>query len=801
MNPIPRTDEAMKFLRKWRMDGPWVLTAISSSNDGIATKTFTIESLEEMQAWIENYNGKRNLYFTINEVSGNFDSKPSRLDVVTISVLQIDADPRIGENVEEEQKRILKRLQKFVPHPSAIIFSGGGYQAYWFLETPILLDGTEATAIDAESYSVQLELLLDADRCSNCDRIFRLPGTINLPNEVKKKKGRVAALASVVEWIGTRYPLTAFTKAPTKIQPKHTPTGDDNLAGGGERIKISGNIALLYIEDLIKKNIIIPDPVKVLIVQGTDPDNPSKYPSRSEPLFAVCCALARAGADDDIIAGIILNRDNAISHSVLDKPRPERYAAKQIQDAREEVHDPMLRELNGKHAVISDIGGKCRIISEVFEYSLNRARISYQSFQDFTNRYMNRRVQVATDKEGQPVMKPAGKWWVDHVQRRQYETIVFSPGQEVVNAYNLWQGFACDSIPGDCSFYIEHIRQNICRGDEGYYNYIISWMARCVQQPDCPGEVAIVLRGEMGTGKGAFCKHFGSLFGRHFLQVSDSKHLVGSFNAHLRDCVVIFGDEAFFAGDKKHESVLKSLVTEPYLTIEAKGVDVIMAPNYTHVILASNSQWVVPAGSNERRYFALDVGEEKMQDKKYFAAIQKQINEGGREALLHHLLNHNIKDFEVRDVPNTEALKDQKLLSMGHEEAWWYEKLQDGRILRDDEAWEREIQKAELQDDYIFYMQRVGVMRKSSPTVLGKFLGRVCPGGMPKSYQKVARVKQTGSHGEEYTVSRRVYFYEIPELGKCREHWDKHHGGPFLWQPALEKTEQQELRPPEAVFA
>jgi hypothetical protein len=93
---------------------------------------------------------------------------------------------------------------------------------------------------------------------------------------------------------------------------------------------------------------------------------------------------------------------------------------------------------------------------------------------------------------------------------------------------------------------------------------------------------------------------FGSLWGRHFVTVSDAKHLVGAFNAHLRDCVVLFGDEAFFAGDKKHESVLKTLITEESVVIEAKGVDAEVYPNYVHLILASNADWVVPAGHAER---------------------------------------------------------------------------------------------------------------------------------------------------------------------------------------------------------
>lgn len=783
MKLVPNTSEALSFLLKWHPEGPWVLTAISPIGGGIVTRTFTKDQFENMENWIQELNGRSNLYFTINESIGKFDSKPRRIDITAIVALHIDLDPRAGEDITSEQERILKQLREFSPAPSVIVFSGAGYQAYWRLEEAIPLDGTESTAIEAESYSVQLELLLSADRVSNCDRIMRLPGTINLPNEVKIKKGRKPALAAVIEWTAKKYPLSAFSKAPVKIQ--QTGLGPEQLPGGGERIKISGNIPPVYIDDLPAKNVKIADFVKVLIVQGHNPDNVSQYPSRSEALWAVVCELVRANADDDTIAGIIMNRDNRISESVLDKPRPERYAAKQIQDAKEEIANPLLRELNSKHAVISDIGGKCRIISEWFDHTLGRAKISYQSFQDFLNRYCNRKVQIATDGDGKPIMKAAGKWWTEHPQRRQYETVIFSPGKEVPQAYNLWQGFACDAIPGDVSIFLDHIKNNICQGNEEYNKYILSWMARAVQQPDCAGEVAVVLRGEMGTGKSLFARHFGSLFGRHFLQVSDPKHLVGSFNSHLRDAVVLFGDEAFFAGDKKHESVLKALVTETTLTIEAKGVDLVASPNYTHIILASNSNWVVPAGSNERRYFALDVGSEKMQDKKYFSGMKKQMDSGGREALLHFLLNYDISEFEVRDVPKTAALQDQKLLSMGYEESWWYEKLEEGRILREHDTWEPEVQKNALQEDYIAFMQRIGIMRKSSPTILGKFLGRVCPGGMPRSYQRMAKVKVTNSYGEELQVTRRVYFYALPELEKCREYWDKSHGGGAKWPPAM----------------
>ena len=65
---------------------------------------------------------------------------------------------------------------------------------------------------------------------------------------------------------------------------------------------------------------------------------------------------------------------------------------------------------------------------------------------------------------------------------------------------------------------------------------------------------------------------------------------------------------------------------------------------------------------------------------------------------------------------------------------------------------------------------------------------------------KSFKVKMLGAYGEEYIVNRRTYFYEIPELEKCREQWDKHHGGPFKWTVPLHKEEQLDLKNSEDAF-
>jgi len=766
---------SIEFLRKWKQGGPWVLTSIQTDRKGIHTQTFYEKDAEALENWLNQYNGKRNIYFHVNPPTHDLKKKAEREDIKELSWLHVDIDPRAGEDIEDERERALnlltERLPKGVPAPTVIVFSGGGFQGFWRLENPIIINGDLAKAEDAKRYNQQLEILFGADNCHNIDRIMRLPGTMNIPDARKQKKGRKPELAKVVEFNENIYALKNFTPA-AAVQM----ADDSGFSGSRETVKISGNIERIQdVSELDEWS--VPDRIKIIIVQGSHPDEVKQGDnSRSAWVFDAICNMVRRDVPDDIIFSILTDPDYDISESILEKgSNAEKYAIRQIERAKEEVIDPWLRKLNEKFAVIGNMGGKCRIVEEVHDPALNRSRLTKQSFDDFCNRYANIDIEIGISKTGVPQTQKLGRWWKEHPKRRQYDSLIFAPGKEVSNAYNLWKGFSCESLPGDCSLFLKHIEENICQGNQVFYEYLISWLARAIQQPDSPGEVAVVLRGGRGVGKSLFAKEFGKLFGRHFLQVSNAGHLVGNFNSHLRDTIVLFADEAFFAGDKKHSSVLKTLITEETITIEAKGVDVEAAPNYVHLIMASNDMHVIPAGGDERRFFVLDVGKQHQQDASYFGLLMKQMENGGREALLHYLMTYDISDYQVRNVPQTDALKEQKMLSLSPEEDWWYQKLLDGRLLEKHEAWVSEVMKREIIDDFIDNHRRFNVTRRGTATQLGRFLNRVCP--TLTGVQKMAEIEVNHPDGWSSTKKERTYFWKFPSLTECRARWDEFYGG------------------------
>jgi len=202
--------------------------------------------------------------------------------------------------------------------------------------------------------------------------------------------------------------------------------------------------------------------------------------------------------------------------------------------------EPRIAELNKRHFVVS-IGGKIRVGTEDEDANGDPYPLELSTFQDFRGRYSNELVFLEFDKPA-----TLGTYWLRSPHRRQYDRIIFDPSDRApATSYNLWRGFGVDARPGDWSLLREHVRKNICGGDERLFQYVTGWMAYAVQHPERPAEVALVLRGAKGTGKGTFANAFGHLFGKSYLAISNPNHLTGHFNAHLRDTLVLLVDEGF----------------------------------------------------------------------------------------------------------------------------------------------------------------------------------------------------------------------------------------------------------------
>ena len=418
------------------------------------------------------------------------------------------------------------------------------------------------------------------------------------------------------------------------------------------------------------------------------------------------------------------------------------------------------------------------------------------------NRRIRREREVVDEKTGETVVKTTyqqvAPLWLSSRERRTYDGVEFFPDPDnrpgSKNYFNLWRGF--DVKPAfdlpkkerllKYSVFHDHLRVNICNGDERVFEWMFGWLAHIVQRPRERLGIAIVLRGGEGWGKTIIGKVVGSLFGSHYFLVDDPRYLVGQFNAHMASCLLLQVDEGFWAGDKAAEGRLKGLITSDRQMIEAKGIDPIRLDNYVRLLFSSNEEWVVPVGLDGRRFVVLDVSPAQARNAVYFGELEKQMNEGGREALLADLLTMDLDALNLRDPPKTRALLEQKTRSLDSVTAWWYERLQDGALTRRRTGWASEkggegyIAVDTLFDDYVHNAEKVGVRRKAEKTALGMRLTKLLKldgVGLLQPCKRTMSVELPDGS----SVMRRVPCYHVPDLATCRAAYEQAVGQSVEW--------------------
>jgi phage/plasmid-associated DNA primase len=327
--------------------------------------------------------------------------------------------------------------------------------------------------------------------------------------------------------------------------------------------------------------------------------------------------------------------------------------------------------------------------------------------------------------------------------------------------YNLWCGFGVEPKAGEWRTIKQHLLEVVSAGNGDHFDWLTHWMAYCVQHPERPAETSTVLRGAKGTGKGLTAQLMGSVFRGHALHVTNSRHLTGHFNAHLADTLFLFVDEAFWAGDKQGESTLKALITEPQLTIEPKGIDAFQVPNRLKIMMASNNDWVVPVSPDERRYFVLDVSDQRKGDKAYFTRLAAAIGGPELAAFLAYLLELDLSGFDHRNPPHTEGLNEQKLRSLNSVQSFWLDCLSHGEIPGTGLAdWPDEISTQVFHAAYADHAHDHGDRYPLTANHMSAELAKLLPGG-----QRLAK----GRAWAPDASGRRPRSYKLPDLEGARK--------------------------------
>jgi hypothetical protein len=318
--PVPNLAETLEFLSWLPSPAPNVDTEVICVLSDIKSAALQARSLAipAIQEALHTIQGTHNCYFQVN--AGPKNQKADKTEITHVRMLHVDLDNPDG----------LELLRTFPIVPSVTIFSGGGYQAFWFFKDAYAI--TRPSDIQAfEDLNQRIAQYLKADHCWNIDRVMRLPGTLNVPTQAKLKAGRVTALAYIVRDPALTDPTRfhdprAFTELPPVATQSTSSSSTTNNDQAVVPLKLS-NLA----ENLRDP---IPQEIQELIEFG---DAQAQFPSRSEAVWRVVLGLHRVDLAEHIQVALLLHKDNAISESILERADPLKEAWRQVRRGQDVV--------------------------------------------------------------------------------------------------------------------------------------------------------------------------------------------------------------------------------------------------------------------------------------------------------------------------------------------------------------------------------------------------------------------------------------------------------------------------------
>ncbi|SEJ83193.1 hypothetical protein SAMN05428950_103389 [Sphingomonas sp. OV641] len=246
------------------------------------------------------------------------------------------------------------------------------------------------------------------------------------------------------------------------------------------------------------------------------------------------------------------------------------------------------------------------------------------------------------DAKGKLKLVNVAAAWLKWENRREYSGLGFYPGNGgLANHFNTFVGLPFHAKCGSWQLLQEHILVNLCEGDSGIYEHLLTWLAEIVQRPSKKTGSALVLLGEKGTGKSVFADAISKLLGRYAITVSQLRAIFGNFNAHLKSKLLVVAEEAAIAAAAGADGIIKDMITGSKIHIEGKGRETVEENNNLRLMFISNDDHVVRASiGTERRFSVLRCGDRNRGDHVFFDALITELENGGYEAMLHDLMTH-----------------------------------------------------------------------------------------------------------------------------------------------------------------
>lgn len=222
----------------------------------------------------------------------------------------------------------------------------------------------------------------------------------------------------------------------------------------------------------------------------------------------------------------------------------------------------------------------------------------------------------------------------------QVESITYEPGQQqgvvTINGkrlINTWRPTMIARHKGDIKPFLKFMRHLIPIKEDR--EHLLRWCATLIACPEKRIRYGVLLISvTQGIGKGTLMeKIMAPLVGLHNVSVPDEKELTeGNFNSWVAEIRLVLVHEIYVGQSKKPYNTIKSAVTDDTIRVKKKYLREYEVTNWSHYILASNSELALHLVKNDRRWFVPTVTEIKRSEE-FWVEFNAYLANGGLEAI------------------------------------------------------------------------------------------------------------------------------------------------------------------------
>ena len=221
-----------------------------------------------------------------------------------------------------------------------------------------------------------------------------------------------------------------------------------------------------------------------------------------------------------------------------------------------------------------------------------------------------------------------------------------APGATVEDAdYNTWTGWAVEPREGDCTPFLELVDHLFTGATPGAKEWFLRWCAYPLRYPGTKLFSSCVIYGlAQGTGKSQLGYTLGRIYGRNFTEIKEDD-IHGNFNEWAIGKQLIMGDDVTGSDKQRDLDMLKKMITQRELRINAKNQPTYVLPDKINYLWTSNRPDAFFLEDKDRRFFIHEVTANPLPDAFYARYRDWLAHDDGPAALFYHLTHLDLGDF------------------------------------------------------------------------------------------------------------------------------------------------------------